>query len=301
MPTELKRAYWKPGNWPILFGLSILRLLSFLPLRVLRHIGAAIGRLLYKVSSRRRHIAEVNLQLCFPELSPEKHRQLVIEVFENTGMGLLELAWCWYASIPRLKKSFNISGLEHIQKAQQRGQGVLLLCFHQTTLELGGSMLATVQKDIVVMYRPNKNPVFENAMRAGRARLGEPVERTHVRKIVKSLKKKQVVWYAADQNYGIKQGVFVPFFGIPAATITATSWFAKKGKAVVIPMTHRRSKKGMDITLHPPLENFPSGDDARDAATNMAFLEDYLKKYPADYMWVHRRFKTRPEGEARLY
>ncbi len=301
LPTELKRAYWKPGNWPILFGLGILRLLSFLPLRVLRRIGRSVGRLLYKVSRRRRHIARVNLQLCFPEMSPEKRQQLLVEVFENTGMGLLELAWCWYASIPRLEKSFDIHGLEYIHKAQQQGHGVLLLSFHLTSLELGGTMLATRQKDIIAMYRPHKNPIFEHAMTSGRARVLEPVDRTNIRKVVSALKKKKVVWYAADQNYGIKQGVFVPFFGIPAATITATSWFAKKGNAIVIPMTHRRSEKGMEITIHPPFENFPSGDDTLDAITNMAFLENYLKQYPADYMWVHRRFKTRPEGESGVY
>ncbi len=151
------------------------------------------------------------------------------------------------------------------------------------------------------MYRPHKNPVFDAAMRKGRARTVEPIARDNVRQLVKALKQKKLVWYAADQNYGVQQGVFVPFFNIPAATITATSWFAKKGNAKVIPMTHKRTQNGLEITIHPALENFPSGDDTEDARINMAFLENYLKQNPADYMWVHRRFKTRPKGEQSVY
>lgn len=252
-------------------------------------------------TSRRKQITEINLKLCFPDLSDSDRQQLLKEVFENLGMGLMELAWCWYTPVKRIKHHCTIQGLEHIHKAQQNGQGVLLLSFHLTSLELGGTMLSTHQQDIVAMYRRHKNPVFEHAMTSGRARVLTPVERTDVRTIVKLLKQKKVIWYAADQNYGIKQGVFVPFFGIQAATVTATSWFARKGNAVVIPMTHKRSPTGMDIVIHPPLENFPSGDDTRDAKTNMEFLEAYLKQNPADYMWVHRRFKTRPEGEHSPY
>ncbi len=293
--------YLKPQNWPIILGLGILRLLSLLPLSSIRMMGRGVGRLLLKVTKRRRHIAAVNLKLCFPKMTNQQRQQLLEEVFENTGVGLLELSWSWYASRSRLEKSFDIRGLEYIHQAQQQGKGVLLLSFHFTSLELGGIMLSTLQKDIVAMYRPHKNPVFEHAMTQGRGRVLESVDRKNIRKVITALRNKKVVWYAADQNYGVKQGVFVPFFGMQAATITATSWFAKKGHAVVIPMTHQRSKKGMDITIHPPLKNFPSGDDSQDAAANMNFLENYLKKFPADYMWVHRRFKTRPDGEKNVY
>ncbi len=234
-------------------------------------------------------------------MNTAQRQKLLIQIFENTGMGLMELAWCWYAPIEKLKSACIINGHQHIQDAIAADKGVLLLSFHFTSLELGGTLVATKIKDVVAMYRPHKNPVFDAAMFQGRSRILEPVARDNVRKIVKSMKQKKIVWYAADQNYGVQQGVFVPFFGIPAATITATSWFAKKGNARVIPMTHKRTENGLEITIHPPLENFPSGDDKEDARVNMAFLENYLKQYPADYMWVHRRFKTRPKGKAGVY
>jgi len=282
-------------------GLVILRLLSFLPLTSLRKLGAAIGRILLRLGKRRRHIAEVNLRLCFPEKSDAERELLLKEVFENTGMGMMELAWSWYAPLEKLKSACVIHGQEHITNCIENGQGVLLLSFHFTSLELGAALLGTQQGNIVGMYRPHKNPIFDAAMRKGRSRTMEPVPRDNVRHLIKAMIQKKIVWYAADQNYGVQQGAFVPFFGIPAATITATSWFAEKGKAKVIPMTQKRTKQGLEITIHAALENFPSGDDKEDARVNMAFLEDYLKQYPADYMWVHRRFKTRPEGEQGVY
>ncbi len=290
-----------PQNWPILIGLGLLRLLSLLPLKLLRKIGAALGRLLLKLGKRRRHIAEVNLKLCFPKMKKNQRELLLKQVFENTGMGMLELAWCWYAPLKKLKTASVIRGQEHITNTIANGQGVLLLSFHFTSLELGAALLGTKQDNIVGMYRPHKNAIFDAAMSKGRSRTIEPVARDNVRQLVKAMKQKKIVWYAADQNYGVQQGVFIPFFNIPAATITATSWFANKGNAKVIPMTHKRTEQGLEITIHPALENFPSGDDKEDARVNMAFLEDYLKQYPADYMWVHRRFKTRPEGEPGVY
>ena len=293
--------YLHPKNWPVLLGLGILRLLSLLPLPTLRKLGVALGRLLFHLGKRRRHIAEVNLKLCFPEKSEAERTLLVKEVFENTGMGMIELAWSWYAPLKKLKAACVIKGQEHITDCIKNGQGVLLLTFHFTSLELGAALLGSQQDNIVGMYRPHKNSVFDAAMSKGRRRTMEPVARGNVRHLIKAMKQQQIVWYASDQNYGVQQGVFVPFFGIPAATITATSWFAEKGKAQVIPMTNKRTPNGMEITIHPALENFPSGDDKEDARVNMAFLEDYLKQYPADYMWVHRRFKTRPEGEKGVY
>lgn len=285
-----------------MIGLGILRLLSFLPLPFLRKLGAILGRLTMRLGKRRRHITEVNLKLCFPELSDDKHQQLLKQVFENTGMGILELAWCWYAPVSKLKQACTITGMEYIDKALAIGKGVLLLSFHHTSIELGGTMAAIFMDSFTAVYRKHNNPFVDYSITKGRSRtIKTVVDKDNMRKLVKSLKENKVVWYPADQDYGLKQGVFAPFFNIQAATVTAGSWFTTKTGATPIPMTFKRTAEGMHITLHPPLKNYPSGDNVADAKNYLAFLENYLKQYPADYMWVHRRFKTRPEGEKGFY
>ncbi len=260
-----------------------------------------LGKLAKVAGKRRREIAEVNIRLCFPELDDEQQKQLIDEVFENTGMGILELSWSWYASINRLKKNSTVIGMQHLEQALAKGKGVLLLGFHHTSIEIGGTMAAVNFESFVAMYRKHNNPLVDNVITKGRLRVLETADKDNIRKIVKSLKQNKIVWYPVDQDFGIKQGVFAPFFNIEAATVTAGSWFTTKTGATPIPMTFIRTKKGMEITLHPPLENYPSGNDVADAKTYLTFLENYLKQYPADYMWVHRRFKTRPEGEKGFY
>ncbi len=293
--------YLKPKNWPVLMGLGILKLIALLPLTTVRTLGTGLGKLSFKLAHRRRKIAQTNLKLCFPDLNSEQQQNLLRQVFENTGMGLLEIACAWFSNLARSEKHFNIHGLEHLQQAKAKNKGVILLSFHLTSLELGGTYFGRANPDFVAIYKPHRNPFFDRAMYNGRKRICEPVEKSNVRQILKALKQNKMIWYAADQDYGRAQSVFVPFFGINTATITGTSWFAKKSGAEVIPMTHIRTKKGMEIQLHPALENFAKEDDVADAATVMAFLENYLHQYPADYMWVHRRFKTRPIGEESYY
>ena len=292
--------YFNPRYWPILLGLVFLRLLGKLPLSWTRALGKRLGRFLMIFAKRRRHIASVNLKLCFPQLSAEQHQKLLTEVFEDTGMALLEIGWAWYADMQKYG-DVDIIGLENLSQARAQNKGVILISFHQTTLELGGAYFGRDQDDIVAVYKPDRNPFFDRAMFNGRNRNCLPVAKSNLRVTLKNLKAKKVIWYAADQDYGRAQSVFVPFFGIPAATVTATSWFVKQTGAIVIPMTHRRTQAGIQVEIHPALENFATIDDTTDAAQIMGFLEQYLKKYPANYLWVHRRFKTRPEGEPTFY
>ncbi len=293
--------YFKPKYWPVLFSLSLLKLLGKLPLTWVRALGKQLGRLSMVLATRRRKIAQVNIQKCFPTLSNTQQKQLLNEIFENTGIGLVEIAWAWFSKSANFSHSPKVIGLNYLHEARKLGKGVILLSFHQTCLELGGAIFAHDQENIVAVYKPHRNPFFDRAMYNGRRRNSTPIPKDNVRAVLKRLKQNEVIWYAADQDYGRAQSVFVPFFKIQSATTTGTSWFVKKTGAKVIPMTHRRTKHGIQVQLHPPLEHFGEQNNTVDATQIMNFLENHLNKYPADYMWVHRRFKTRPEGEPSFY
>ncbi len=266
-------------------------------------IGRSLGWLMYLLGRDRRHITEVNLQLCFPELDPRAQRRLVRRTFVSNAIGMVETAVAWFGDPGSLRARTRLQGKEHLDRALAQGKGVLLLGGHFTTLDLGGALLSLYQ-DVDVTYRPHPNPVFQHFMLRGRERLyGTAFDRAEVRGMLRSLKRNRVVWYAPDQDYGAKHSVFAPFFGIPAASITATARFAEMSGAPVVPFSHFRSEDNSRYELHidPPLENFP-GCDAVDSATRVnEWLESAIRRHPDQYMWLHRRFKTRPPGEPRPY
>ncbi len=199
-----------------------------------------------------------------------------------------------------------MEGLEHLQAAQQAGQGVVLLGMHFTNLDLGGKLLCQ-SHPVGGLYRPHNNPVYDYMQLKGREHLAEPgsiISRDDMRQMVRRLRQGGVVWYAPDQDYGPRRPhVFVPFFGVPTATITATSQLMRMGRAQLIPFTHHRRAdgSGYDVKVYPPLTDLPSGDETADAERINQFIEERVRACPEQYMWVHRRFKTRPEGEPSLY
>jgi len=201
-----------------------------------------------------------------------------------------------------LNKNLTVIGMEHIQECQARGQGVLLLGMHFNTLDTCSRMLATLV-DIHAVYRPNDNPVIDRLIDRGRRHyVRSTVDRTDIRQMLRLLRSGEIVWYAPDQDYGTAHAVFVPFFGIPAATITATSRIAKMGKAAVIPCAHYRLPGGRyEIEFGAPLDGFPSGDEEADTARINQTIEHYVRKHPEQYLWVHKRFKHQPPGQAKLY
>lgn len=295
LPLAIRLRYW-----PTLLQLALMRLVALLPLPAVRLLGAAIGTLLWPIAAERRRITLRNLELCFPEKTVAERQQLARANFRHTAMGFMETAKVWFSKPATLAKHVDIEGLEHLQAAVAKGKGVLVLGFHLTDLELGAVTLAR-HCQLAGMYRPHADPVFERAMRAGRERHFPMIPRDDVRAMLRWLKQGGCVWYAADQDYGAQHSVFAPFFGHPAATITATSRFAKLSGATVIPFTHRRTRRGIALQLHPALATIPSGDEHADAGSANQFLERWLQQHPADYLWLHRRFKTRPPGEPSLY
>jgi KDO2-lipid IV(A) lauroyltransferase len=294
-----------PRFWLLWLGLGLLWLIVQLPFRVLLVLGAGLGRVMYWLAADRKYIASRNLELCFPELTEAQRTRLLKENFASTGIAFFEMAMSWWWSRQRLAKLARIEGLEHLQDAQAKGEGVILMAIHFTTLEIGAALLGQ-QHTIDGMYREHRNPLFDFVQRRGRERHNLDslaVEREDVRGMLKLLRAGRAIWYAPDQDYGAKQSIFVPLFGIPAATVTATSKFARLGRARVVPFTQQRlaDGSGYRLVIHPPLEDFPGESDEVDCLRINQWVERAITECPAQYLWAHRRFKSRPPGEPRLY
>ncbi len=274
-------------------------LVAQLPIRLQWWLGKIAGLLAWKLARSRRHIAEVNIRLCFPELNQQQQAALVRNTFIANGIGLLELGIAWFRNPKAFRKMTTVHGLEHLESALNTGHGVLLLGGHYSTLDLGGT-LVTEYIEADVMQRDHNNPLMNAVMtRARERRYGKVLAARDLRGLFRSLKDNRAVWYATDQDYGRKDIVFAPFFGIPTGTITATSRIAERSKCQVVPFSHfrRDDGPGYDIYFHPALENFPSGNDLEDATRINATIEQEIRKAPDQYLWMHRRFKTRPDRD----
>jgi len=302
---RFRTLYLHPRFWALWLGLGLLWLIAQLPYRALLGLGRALGTVMYRVAGERRRIAARNLELCFPELSSDERQRLLKENFASTGIAFFEMAMSWWWPKARLARLAHIEGIEHLQAAQREGEGAILMAVHFTTLEIGAALLGQAHT-IDGMYREHGNAVFDFIQRRGRERHNPDslaVERDDVRGMLKLLRKGRAIWYAPDQDYGAKQSIFVPLFGIPAATVTATSKFARLGKARVIPFTQKRLEDGSGyrLVVHPPLEGFPGETEEADCLRINQWVEGVLRECPEQYLWAHRRFKSRPEGEPRLY
>ncbi|MBE7928516.1 lipid A biosynthesis lauroyl acyltransferase [Pseudomonas saudiphocaensis] len=302
---RFRASFVHPRFWLLWLGLGLLWLVVQLPYGVLLRLGQGLGVLMYRFARSRRHIVQRNLELCFPQLSASERERLVRENFSSTGIAFFEMAMSWWWPKARLQRLAHVEGLEHLQQAQAEGQGVILMALHFTTLEIGAALLGQ-HHTIDGMYREHKNPVFDHVQRSGRERHNDDataIEREDVRAMLKVLRAGRAIWYAPDQDYGRKQSIFVPLFGIQAATVTATTKFARLGRARVLPYTQERlaDGSGYRLVIHPPLTDFPGESEEADCRRVNAWIEQAVGQCPEQYLWAHRRFKTRPEGEPKLY
>ncbi len=297
-------SYRHPRWWPTWLAIGLMWCVAQLPLRLQWGLGKGIGLLVWRLARSRRHITEVNIRLCFPELDAHKQAALVRKTFIANGIGLMELGVAWFRNPAKLTGITQVHGLEHLEAAKARGKGVLLLGGHYSTLDLGGS-LVTEYIDADVMQRDHNNPLMNAVMtRARQRRYGSVFGAKDLRGLLRSLKQNRTVWYAIDQDYGRKDIVFAPFFGVPAGTITAPLRIAERSGCAVVPFSHfrREHQVGYDIYFHPALANFPSGDDLADATKLNHAIEQQIRRAPDQYLWMHRRFKTRPqESDPDLY
>ena len=290
-----------PRYWSIWIWLALWRLVTLLPYRILLILGKLIGLMLHKLPIRRKHIALRNIQVCFPELNDKEQQSLLRANFISMGIALIETGMAWWWSKKRLKPLLKLEGLEHLENLGDRG--VILAGIHYTTLEIGAAAIMSAI-EIDGMYKAHKNPVFDFVQLKGRLNQGIGLyERNDVRGAMKSLRNGRVLWYLPDQDYGLKQGLFAPLFGVQAATVYATARLAAKTGAAVVPVSFIRlpGGQGYRITAYPALDNFPTGDDLADATRINSIIEKFIRLQPDQYLWAHRRFKNRPEGEQDIY
>lgn len=304
-PPAFRLALLAPRHWPAWLGLGVLRLLHLLPIRAQLQLGEWLGALVARVLPSRRRVVAANLRVAFPDYSPAQRRALLHKHFRALGRGGFEAAIAWWSSDARLKHSGVVEGLEHLHALQARNQGALLLTGHFTTLELGARFLAMAGVDFHAMYRPYKNPVMDYLMHHWRQRRSRlpALPREELRPLVRALREGRLVWYAPDQTLDPRISVYVPFFGKNVATIVATAKLAAMGRAAVLPYFPQYLGKGRyRVVVEPPLAAFPGEDEVADAARINRVLEAGIRAHaPAEYFWVHRRFKAVPPGESDIY
>lgn len=294
---------YSPRVWVSWAAVGIAWLLARLPLPWLMRCGQGFGIAAFHLTRHRRHVTDVNLALCFPKLSRAERHALARTSFAHTGVSLAEMILAWLNPDRDVTARFTVSGVEHLQRAQAAGRGVVLLAGHFSCLDIVSQAVAAAT-DIDVIYRENKNPVFEWLQVRGRRRYFHGViERDDTRQILRRLKAGRTIWYAADQDYGRKHSVFAPFFGVPAASITATARLARFNDSPVVLMTQYRDLDTLtwEVAFHPALTDYPSGDEIADATRINAVIETAVRRHPEQYLWAHRRFKTRPAGDPDLY
>ena len=285
------------------FAVAIVWLLHFLPLSIFSRIGAGTGGLLYFLAHERRNVCLTNLARCFPEL-PERDRVAIAKAhFRAFGRTVLERSILWWAPREEILRVVHLVGVERILAL--RGQPLILLVPHFVGLDAGCTRL-TCEIDMAGIYARQKHPLIDALLLSGRTRFGRQraiPRQEGVRPAVAALKEGYPFYYLPDQDYGARDTIFVPFFGVPAATITGLSRMAKVTGARVLPVVTRMfpGGEGYEVHCYPAWENFPSGDDAADARRMNAFIEERVREMPEQYFWTHKRFKTRPPGEAKWY
>jgi KDO2-lipid IV(A) lauroyltransferase len=269
---------------------------------VLGRIGSAVGSLMYVAIPKRRKIALTNLRLCMPELSEQERRRIAHKHFQDYARSIFERALLWWAPIPRLKRLMHIEPA--VPLADMESGPTILLCPHFVCLDIAG--VASRVIPLSTIYAPQKNEAFDKLLRQGRERFG-PVRlitrREGIKPILRALREGLPYFMLPDMDFGEKDAAFVPFFGVPAATLTALPRLAATTGAKVIPViaTFMPNYKGWRVVFYPTWDNYP-GDDMIEATRRMnAFIEERVRESPSEYFWTHKRFKTRPEGEPSFY
>ena len=277
-------------------GLGFIRLVAALPPTLGVALGRLIGTFLFFTARERRLVCERNIAVCFPEFNQTDQYNLAKACFEQNGIGLTETAWSWHRPINFVNDKIRVSGQELLEQANIEGRGVLLLCPHYSMLDLVAPLMHAVAGRFVVSYRPNDNPIFDQAVCRGRGRYAKLVDVRALRDIAKHLKQGDMVWFGPDQDMGPKGSVFAPFFGRPACTVTTPARLARISGAVSIFLDLHRDDNGLyQVSFVPMPDDYPDKDEVENARLLNRRIEDALKKHPSQYMWMHKRFKTNPD------
>lgn len=290
-------------KWVLQLGFHLFWLATLLPWNWLTILGKSLGRIAMLFAPKRVRITAINLQLCFPELDVLTRRHLVTQHFEALGLGFLDMGLAWWATETRLRSWWRIRGAEHVQAAYREGRGVIFVTAHFVALEMGARYLCSLVP-LNPVYRQHRNSYLEQlVLKQRQPYIQAAIPRHDVRLLLRTLGHGGCVWFAPDQNFSNNGYVFSPFFGIAAATNTATSRFAQLTQALVVPFVvmRREDAPGYDIVIQSPLENFPSDNVQADTDRMNAIFEEWIRQAPAQYLWSHRRFKKRPAGELGFY
>lgn len=279
-------------------------LIARLPYRFQMALGRGLGRVAYHAAGERRRVADINLRLCFPELGEGARRQLLRAHFRAVGMGAMETAFCWWGPRDRIAALADFEGLEHLEAAARQGRGIILLSAHFTALELGVRMahqrLADLGYTTTAMYKAPHDPVVDHVMRSRREHHigGASIRDDDVKGLLRALRRKDAVWYAADQKPPKRLGVVVDFFGQPARTHMALSRLARVSKASVLPFFTLRKADGSGyrLIIKPPIDDALGDDETDDARRINAMIESVVREAPEQYFWLHQRFKGRAVG-----
>ena len=274
-------------------GIGLLWCVSRLPWGVQRFLADAFGAFCFHVIPVRRHVVMVNLRTCFPAWTEAERRRVARRHYQSLALGILEVARCWWRPTDMLPPC-RLEGLEHLVQAREAGRPVLLVSGHFTTLEIAGRMLS-LRTPLCCLYRDPNNPVLAGLFRKHRSVWApRAIEMDDLAGLLRTLRRGEAVWYAPDQGKRTASSMLLPFFGEPAITNTATSKLAQLSNALVIPFLPRREEDGSyTLTVLPPLTDFPSRDAAADTQRFTTLLEDAIRRAPEQYLWVHRRFKSR--------
>ncbi len=303
MSTGSLKTFLQPRYWYAWLILGFVRVASWLPRRVLWVLGNALGLIFFLFPSPARRIAARNIELCFPDMGPRERRKLALRHFRLSGYAVVSLAVAWWAPKWRVRSFIKFRDQHHLDDALASGKNVILLAPHFIGLDMGGIRLS-LERKAVSMYRQSRNPFLEYIFQRRSRFDGVVVERMgNLKALLRHIRQGLPFYYLPDQDMGERASVFAPFFGVPAATVTALSRIAHSTNAAVIPCITRvlGSGRGYEMCLYPPLKNFPSDDPLADAKRMNEEVEKWVREMPEQYMWSYRRFKTRPNNEPSLY
>jgi KDO2-lipid IV(A) lauroyltransferase len=287
----------KLGTW---LGVLVLWLVHFLPMRWIGAIGAALGSVLYRFGRGR--VTRVNLALCFPEMSEKERHDLGLRHFRMLGRNAVELSIMVWGSREQLLRLIHVEGIEHLKAAE--GRPIIALAPHFIGLNMGGIRVAYEYPGTASIYSRQKNPVLDRIFLKARTRFGEPhlVSRQEgLRSVIRVVKSGKPFYFLPDMDFGSRDAIFSPFFGVPAATITTLPRLAKLTGAAVIPVITRQEGDGYVVRFYPEWKDYPTADVEADVRRMNAFIEERVREMPEQYFWAHKRFKTRPPGEPSPY
>ena len=287
------------------FAVALLWLLHFLPLPVLACFGRGLGRLLFLFGRERRKIVQINLALCFPELDEVAQRQLALAHFQVLGRSLLDRCLFWWSAPERLKRMIHVDGEDIVRQLLQAGRPVILLAPHFVGLDAGGVAI-TMRFDIVSLYAEQSDALFDQMLLKGRSRFGDQLllsRQEGIRASIKAMKSGRPFYYLPDVSGRRRDSVFVPFFGVPTATVTAIPRLARATGAVLVPCITRMlpGGRGYRVEIGTPWTDYPSDDLTADVARINVCIETAVRTMPEQYLWVHRRFKKQPHGTEAPY